>query len=1240
MQHIFINLILPIHIKAFFMFKFRFQLAITFILFFASSIITAQKKYNSLFWEISGNGLSKPSYLYGTMHVSNKVAFHLSDSFFLAIKNVDVVALESNPENWMKELYGEPQNEMSISKGIPQNSSSFYKNGFYLNIPVNKDLKGVLKYYPQIVNNLLYRKRDGQDNFEENTYLDLFIMQSGRKYGKEIASLENYKYSQMLVDKASESIDENEEDQISWSKKNKILKGMSYSDIVEDAYRKGDLDFMDSIAKVFYPSKNYNKYMLEMRNEIMVRGMDSIMKQKRLFTGVGAAHLPGDKGVINMLIKLGYKVRPIFLNSDLESNYKEEVEKINFPVSFTNYADPDSLFSVEVPGKMYEIAKTKSYKYYFYPDMVNGCFYMVMTVQNYGALLGQKPSDYTKKLDSLLFENIPGKINKKTPFTTTNGLNGYLIENTTKRGDYQYYKIIFTPTQLIIAKVNGNTEYAKGTEAQRFLNSLKINDQKSKEFVQHTFSSIGASVYMPKHLQLQTSKDLSYRTFANYIALGLDENNKQYAFLRSVYLDFKYLEEDTFELNVLAENFCKEQNMKLTSKKISTGKDKNACLQFTGTYLNSEFYGKIVAAQPYYYLLLTNAKDKNSDKFFNSLALSNPVYNQEFEKFTDSTLYFSVNTLKLANKEKKYLMPYEEKKPKPNKKEPEAKNYYFSRSHYFQAVESNECVMVEANWFPKYSNAERVDSFWVRRARKYANGGDLFLKKQTLNKNKEFQEAYYTYTDTNTNQLVNMRVILKNELIYILRSNTDSTRQHGKFTSEFFKSFTPGDTVIGTGIFESKANLFFKDLYSKDKATNLSAKEAIENRDVDFMASDDTIILRNIKRPEFHELNLNVKANILRELGLSKRKEISADLKNLYESYTDSTDIQLIILQIMAGLKTESSAKNVLDLLINDTPPLYDKEGAMDILYPYFDTLQLTQHLFPRLLDLTRYSEYKNAIHKLLAIAVANKVISKDVYASYKPFLYKECKDELKRQFSADKDENSYNRYVDNGMFDDTKKDPAEKDVFISANEQNQKYFGNPDLYALCMLILPFKEENTAKQLLDKMTRVNSTRTKATLISYLLNENYTFPDSVLDALAASNDARTFWYKRLSKYGKENLFSKKYLSQKDFAYSLLFGSQKIDAKEDTIVYMERKKISIKNNSGYAYFYKAKLKDENNYSIYVTGLFPVDEKKMITSENINIDRKEIEKGDKEKELIDEMLQSMRMKGRKRFSSSSYY
>ena len=61
------------------------------------------KKYPSLLWEISGNGMKKPSYLFGTMHVSNKLVFHLGDSFYNALKSVQVVALETNPEIWQEQ---------------------------------------------------------------------------------------------------------------------------------------------------------------------------------------------------------------------------------------------------------------------------------------------------------------------------------------------------------------------------------------------------------------------------------------------------------------------------------------------------------------------------------------------------------------------------------------------------------------------------------------------------------------------------------------------------------------------------------------------------------------------------------------------------------------------------------------------------------------------------------------------------------------------------------------------------------------------------------------------------------------------------------------------------------------------------------------------------------------------------------------------------------------------------------
>ena len=77
-------------------------------------------KYPSLLWEITGNGLTTPSYLFGTMHVSSKLVFHLSDSFYLAIKSVDAVALELNPDTW--------QGQMVQMNTLKQNYAGFVQN--------------------------------------------------------------------------------------------------------------------------------------------------------------------------------------------------------------------------------------------------------------------------------------------------------------------------------------------------------------------------------------------------------------------------------------------------------------------------------------------------------------------------------------------------------------------------------------------------------------------------------------------------------------------------------------------------------------------------------------------------------------------------------------------------------------------------------------------------------------------------------------------------------------------------------------------------------------------------------------------------------------------------------------------------------------------------------------------------------------------------------------------------------
>src|SRR6478736_8275763 len=54
----------------------------------------ALAQYPSLLWEISGNGLEKPSYLYGTIHTGDERVFAFGDSAKIAWDNTEVMVGE------------------------------------------------------------------------------------------------------------------------------------------------------------------------------------------------------------------------------------------------------------------------------------------------------------------------------------------------------------------------------------------------------------------------------------------------------------------------------------------------------------------------------------------------------------------------------------------------------------------------------------------------------------------------------------------------------------------------------------------------------------------------------------------------------------------------------------------------------------------------------------------------------------------------------------------------------------------------------------------------------------------------------------------------------------------------------------------------------------------------------------------------------------------------------------------
>jgi uncharacterized protein YbaP (TraB family) len=424
------------------------------VIFLASSAQNLKSsKFPSLFWEISGNGLTKPSYLFGTMHVSNKMAFHLSDSFYNAIQNCEMVALELNPEFWQRDMVKLDAAQQQLGNFYKDNTPDYLTETSFRIENYYDRLKAALTADPQQINSLLYRTFSMQQDYEENTYLDLYIYQTGRKFGKLAGGVEDYYQTQKILFEAYAAMAKEK------NKKMPGTDGETGYDIdkkIQDAYRSGDLDLLDSLERISFNSPAYIDKFLYERNRIQANSIDTLLKHHSVFVGIGAAHLPGPQGVIELLRKKGYKLRPIFMQ-DRDAVAKESSEKLKVPVSFHAETTDDGLIAMQLPGPLYKMQSSGNENdndSWQYADMENGAYYMLTRIKTYAGLLNQNENEVLKKADSLLYENIPGKIIGKKEIIKS-GCKGFDITNRTRRGDLQRYNIFVTPFEILVIKMSG-----------------------------------------------------------------------------------------------------------------------------------------------------------------------------------------------------------------------------------------------------------------------------------------------------------------------------------------------------------------------------------------------------------------------------------------------------------------------------------------------------------------------------------------------------------------------------------------------------------------------------------------------------------------------------------------------------------------------------------------------------------------------------------------------------------------
>lgn len=302
---------------------------LTALFVFAGLLTNAQKQKlsqpianNTLLWRISGKGLQKPSYLFGTMHLLCADDIALSDSLRTAIQGADNVYLELDMDN-MFEMLGAMQH-MSM-RGDTTLADLLTKEEYIRVKKYFKENSSMLPfemlqtYKPLLTASLIAEQQSS--GCDHMISMEQLIMEEAKTHDVSIKGLETMDFQLGIFDKIPYKIQAKQLYQIIAHAGDKTDESEMHE--LTEAYRKQQLEKLEEMTKKEdMGMKNFTDVLLYNRNADWAKKLQTLMAEKSLVVAVGAGHLPGTKGVISLLRQAGYKVEPV-TNDMLKKKVKE-----------------------------------------------------------------------------------------------------------------------------------------------------------------------------------------------------------------------------------------------------------------------------------------------------------------------------------------------------------------------------------------------------------------------------------------------------------------------------------------------------------------------------------------------------------------------------------------------------------------------------------------------------------------------------------------------------------------------------------------------------------------------------------------------------------------------------------------------------------------------------------------------------------------------------------------------------
>lgn len=263
-----------------------------------------------LFWKISGKGLVKPSYLFGTHHLIDRSQIKSFDKILVVAGQADAVVGEMDMTDiasmQAKIMQGAIMSGKNIKEMINADDYTLVDNEFRQLIGAGLDQFGSFKpmMLQTLYTSMIYFR--SQNMARQPEAVDVLFQNAAKTNNKLIIGLETLEQQTAIM---FDSLPLNRQAEILVKSVKEKQKGIDLYKQLNEAYLAGNLVKLAELDKEdddLTPVERRPLY--EGRNNNWTKQLPAMLAKQSCFVAVGCMHLIGETGLLAQLKKAGYKV--------------------------------------------------------------------------------------------------------------------------------------------------------------------------------------------------------------------------------------------------------------------------------------------------------------------------------------------------------------------------------------------------------------------------------------------------------------------------------------------------------------------------------------------------------------------------------------------------------------------------------------------------------------------------------------------------------------------------------------------------------------------------------------------------------------------------------------------------------------------------------------------------------------------------------------------------------------------